>query len=705
MHELNNDNNDNNNTETQERTVDTVLELEASALTSSDVKKLLEALLNFNLTDALKLDENAKYRELEFFTSNTASSTDTIFTKLNKTLTTMGELSLKSILLKPLTTPTILTNRSEIIAFWRSNPKMLEDVRSHLAELGNLETEFMWFFKERTPEMNKVLEIVYFQSFWNSFLNNIDWFMKYYYYFIILVYPLYGAIMPLFFLIVPYIAVRYMYGYWIPIDMYLILIKTMFFAGGNIFSMFGNIYSNMSGGGNQSIMSMILNSGIIKLVYYGFVIGGYIYGIYSAAMVSVSYHKIIAFIHKKLYSLSAFVCKVKAIWDKYKFFGCIELEERMHTLNFPDELDELWNPIFADEHHWYTDKGAVLALYWKLKDTCKTIMTPLLEYIGLLDAWSSVALLELNIPHFKWQSKAPLVNIEGFWNPMIAKDSSITNDLKCEAQNVIITSPNASGKSTCMKAIIECLLLAQTICLTPAKTCELTPFKYIATYLNIPDTQGKESLFQAEMARCYKQIEDLKGLNIDEYAFTIMDEIFTSTNHLEGIAGTYGVMRKMANFKNSICLITTHFDVIKKAFSKDARFKNYHLPIIIKKCYGNGDGDGYDDIIKTYKLVAGYSKHQKIALDLLKCRGFDKDILDDAQRMFKVLTSKKRKVETEVESKVETEVETEVESKVETEVESKVETEVETEVESKVETEVETEVESKVETEVKAFVI
>ena len=451
--------------------------------------------------------------------------------------------------------------------------------------------------------------------------------------------------MPIIFILVPYIVIRYMYGFWVPTELYLTLIKTMFFTGGNIFSMFGNIYAN----NEPSIISAILNSGIIKLVYYGFVIGGYIYGIYSAAMVSVSYHKIIAFIHKKLYSLAAFVCRVKAIWDKYKFFGCIELEERMHSLNFPDELSELWNPIFTDEHHWYTDKGTVLALYWKLKDTCKTIMTPLLEYVGMLDAWSSVALLELNIPQFKWQSAAPLVNIEGFWNPMISKDTAITNDIKCEAQNVIITSPNASGKSTCMKAIIECLLLAQTICLTPAKSCELTPFKYIATYLNIPDTQGKESLFQAEMARCYKQIEDLKGLNVDEYAFTIMDEIFTSTNHLEGIAGTYGVMRKMANFKNSICLITTHFDVIKKAFSKDQRFKNYHLPIIIKKDDGADSGDHI--IIKTYKLVAGYSKHQKIALDLLKCRGFDKDILDDAQHMFKVLTMKKSKVESKVEHK------------------------------------------------------
>lgn len=639
-----------------EKTVESVLELEASSLSMDDVQKLLEKLLEFNLAEVLKLDINAKYRELEFFQSNTASSSDTLFTKLDKTMTTMGKLSLQSILLKPEVDTGILENRSAVIHHWRVNPVMLEDVRNSLAEMKNIETEYMWFFKERTPEMNKVLEIVYFQSFWNSFLNDIDWFMKYYYYFIILVYPLYGAIMPLIFLIVPYFAIRYIYGFWIPTEVYLTLVKSLLFAGSNIFSVFGNIYSAMSGGGNTNgetnVVSLLLNSGILKLVYYGFVIGGYIYGIYSAAMVSISYHKIIAFIHKKLSSLSTFICKAKSIWDKYKFFGNTELESKLKSLEFPDLLAELWNPIFADEHHWYTDKGAVLTLYWKIKDVCADIMKPIIEYIGMLDAWSSLALSEFNIPRFLWNFDSPVINIEGFWNPMISKDVAVLNDIKCGGggggcQNVIITSPNASGKSTCMKAIIECLLLAQTICLTPANTCEMTPFKYIATYLNIPDTQGKESLFQAEMARCYKQIEDLKALDASEFAFTIMDEIFTSTNHVEGIAGTYGVMRKMATFKNSVCLITTHFDVIKKAFSKDARFKNYHLPIIVNDkepgtSSTSSSSSSSKSIVKTYKLVEGISQHPKIALDLLKCRGFDSDILDDAQRMFKVLTRKKK---------------------------------------------------------------
>ena len=61
------------------------------------------------------------------------------------------------------------------------------------------------------------------------------------------------------------------------------------------------------------------------------------------------------------------------------------------------------------------------------------------------------------------------------------------------------------------KSIIECILLGQTIGVVPAAEFQLTPFKNITTYLNIPDCQGKESLFQAEMNRCHQQLEMLEN--------------------------------------------------------------------------------------------------------------------------------------------------------------------------------------------------
>ncbi len=193
--------------------------------------------------------------------------------------------------------------------------------------------------------------------------------------------------------------------------------------------------------------------------------------------------------------------------------------------------------------------------------------------------------------------------------------------------NVIITGPNGSGKSTYIKSIAECLILAQTIGLVPAREFTCTPFKYISTYLNIPDCQGKESLFQAEMNRCYNQLQMLqKAEQNGEYSFNIMDEIFVSTNYQEGMSGAYAVINQLCRFKNCVNIITTHFDTL--ANLKELPVSKQYFDINILE-----DGE----IVKDYKLRNGVSK-KHMALRLLRSRGFSKEILDDAEQFYSKIT-------------------------------------------------------------------
>ena len=114
------------------------------------------------------------------------------------------------------------------------------------------------------------------------------------------------------------------------------------------------------------------------------------------------------------------------------------------------------------------------------------------------------------------------------------------------------------------------IICSQTLGLAPVKYCELTPFHHLSTYLNIPDCQGKESLFQAEMNRCYQHLEKCKKLEEERLpSFHIMDEIFVSTNFLEGLSGAYAVVNYLQKFNHSMHIITTHFDkLVEKPFDK-----------------------------------------------------------------------------------------------------------------------------------------
>ena len=79
-----------------------------------------------------------------------------------------------------------------------------------------------------------------------------------------------------------------------------------------------------------------------------------------------------------------------------------------------------------------------------------------------------------------------------------------------KARVLFIAGCSGSGKSTYIKMLMCNIILAQTIGYVPAKSFILTPFTHLHSYLNIPDVNGKESLFQAEMKRCSQLIDKLK---------------------------------------------------------------------------------------------------------------------------------------------------------------------------------------------------
>ena len=126
--------------------------------------------------------------------------------------------------------------------------------------------------------------------------------------------------------------------------------------------------------------------------------------------------------------------------------------------------------------------------------------------------------------------------------------------------------------------------------------------------MNIPDIKGKESLFEAEM-QVAEHLVKLKSLNSEDFAFLIMDEIF-STNPEEGIAGGYAICEMLGKCENSIALITTHFTQLTD-LEKTSNYSCYKIPIL---------RDDKDEAFYTYNLEREYQIN--FVLELLGKKGF-----------------------------------------------------------------------------------
>ena len=141
---------------------------------------------------------------------------------------------------------------------------------------------------------------------------------------------------------------------------------------------------------------------------------------------------------------------------------------------------------------------------------------------------------------------------------------------------MIITGPNASGKTTILKSTIINIILSQQFGCGFFKSGKFKPFKYIHCYLNIPDTSGRDSLFQAEARRC-KEILDLIDNNQDETHFCAFDELYSGTNPEEAQLSAVAFMKYITKNKNVFCMLTTHFIKICKKLEKTKIIKNYKM--------------------------------------------------------------------------------------------------------------------------------
>jgi DNA mismatch repair protein MutS len=181
---------------------------------------------------------------------------------------------------------------------------------------------------------------------------------------------------------------------------------------------------------------------------------------------------------------------------------------------------------------------------------------------------------------------------------------------------MIITGPNASGKTTTLKTALINILLSQQIGYGCFDSLILYPYDNIHCYLNIPDTSGRDSLFQAEARRC-KEIIDCIDDHNEQTHFCIFDELYSGTNPEEAVSSAFAFMDYIVKYKNVTCLLTTHYIKLCKKLLKNKMIKNYHMKTLKKN----------DQFEYTYQLNEGISKI-KGGLKVLYDMKYPKEILD-----------------------------------------------------------------------------
>ena len=285
--------------------------------------------------------------------------------------------------------------------------------------------------------------------------------------------------------------------------------------------------------------------------------------------------------------------------------------------------------------------GRVIVAYGLMMEHKERFVEAMLA-VGEIDAQLSIAKLYKEFqgqrvtfcfPHYIEGGNEPMVAANDFWNPCLDKDKAIPSALHAgpcsligqqpHAPNVIITGPNAGGKSTITKAFILNIILAQSLGIAPSRNLAFTPFTNIRTYLNITDDiAAGNSHFKAGVLRAQEILKTVSNLQPGTFGLMAVDEVFNGTTHAEGQAAAFGLIEEFGKNPRAMCITNTHFNIIPKlALTK--RFENYKVIV-----HELADGK----LEYPFTLEPGVSD-QVITLKILRNEGFGDGFLKRAQEV------------------------------------------------------------------------
>lgn len=258
--------------------------------------------------------------------------------------------------------------------------------------------------------------------------------------------------------------------------------------------------------------------------------------------------------------------------------------------------------------------GKKMKLFYECKHNKEFIDT--VNYcFGLVGFLDNICGLQKNLreKHMNFGKYGKKTNFKHFYHPALLNHKPIKNNITLD-KNYIISGPNASGKTTLLKSILINTILTQQIYCGFYESAKVHFIHKFHCYLNIPDTNARDSLFQAEARRC-KEIIDIINSNKEENHFCIFDELYSGTNPFEAVGSAHSYLSYLSEKTNVKFMLTTHFLNLCNMFKKNKIIKNIKMKSCLENNYVNYDyliEEGISNVKSGFQVLKKLNYPQKI---------------------------------------------------------------------------------------------
>jgi len=336
-----------------------------------------------------------------------------------------------------------------------------------------------------------------------------------------------------------------------------------------------------------------------------------------------------------------------------KVFGYFLEVTHLHTGKVPGDYER--RQTLAGAERYVTPElkayeAKVLGAEEKIGVRESTLFAALREHVGQgagrvqrtasalarLDVWSSLAETAVLHRYVRPQvHEGRSLTLRQCRHPVIERlmprESFIPNDVKFDpAERVLlVTGPNMAGKSTILRQIGLCVILAQLGSFVPAEAAEIGVVDRLFTRVGASDNLARgQSTFMVEMSETSAILH-----NATARSLVLLDEIGRGTSTYDGVAIAWAVTEHLHDTVGCRTMFATHYHELMQLPEKLAHARN--LNVVVR--------EAGDEVIFLHRLEAG-GTDRSYGIHVARLAGLPDGVVRRAHEVLKTLEGEHRMV-------------------------------------------------------------
>ncbi len=249
--------------------------------------------------------------------------------------------------------------------------------------------------------------------------------------------------------------------------------------------------------------------------------------------------------------------------------------------------------------------------------------------LARLDVWGALADLAHRERYVRPEVNAGFtITLEGSRHPvverMMAREAFMPNDVQLDeaARVILLTGPNMAGKSTLLRQVGLCVLLAQMGAFVPARRAVIGVVDRLFTRVGASDNLVRgQSTFMVEMSEASAILHGATTRSL-----VLLDEIGRGTSTYDGVAIAWAVTEFLHNALGCKTIFATHYHELTQLTEELAHARNFNVAV----------REAGEEIVFLHRLEPG-AADRSYGIHVAQLAGLPAPVVERARQVLQLL--------------------------------------------------------------------